>query len=1297
MAELLLTGGYQTIDLTRFGYQRILDGTPLRETGAYNGPRLTTITDTVGRQVALSYDSAGQLQTIQDAAGRVVRYGLDLDGRLAFMWDRLANAGPPTPYRNRVLANNPAAYWRLGESSGTTAADASPNGISGTYNGGVTLGAAGAIAGDTDTAIYVNGSGYVSASGTGLLNVTGSALSVEGWVRGSSQANYTYILSKTDGGGTMGYALYTGGSGTLSFFVNTSGSGLVTATAASSPWDNRWHYITGTYDGARVRLYIDGARVASVAATGTITSSSTIPLNLGRYSGGGLAFVGYLDEFAISPSVLSDADIVSRMYGKPSWQFTYDGSSRHIASVTDPDGRVTVTNTYDALGRLATQQDGLNKTTTLGYPASQTTLTDPRGHITTVTYDARNRPIQQDDPVGASTYHLYYTYDNCGNRASVTDRNGNRSDFTYDTACKGNLLQRQEPQLNPQTPRFTTTWTYDTKNNPTLRTDAKGFTTTWTYDPTTNVRLSEARQIDGLTSATTKWIYGDTNNPGLPTRVVAPRGNTTGTPDNTYSTVLGYDTTANLGSSTDADGNKTTYAYDNVGRRTSMVDPDGNAVGGIPSEHTWTTAYDALDRVTTETDPLARSTSYTYDGAGNRTSATDKNGNVTNYAFDAAGRLATVKQKPNPTGQPTLVYTTTVTRDDNGNATNVTQANGVVTDYSYDAINRLISMTTHPATGTNLVTSYTLDGNGNTLTRTTADSVVTTYSYDNLSRLTQVSATGLSTISYGYDELSRRTSTTDGTGATTYSYDRMDRLTQAGQPNGTVSYGYDLDSDRTTLTYPGSSAVTYTYSNAGRLSGLTDWGSRVTSYAYSAAGLVKNVTVPNGLVTTYTYDRARRLTAVTNVVGSTTITSHSYTLDNQGNRTVQTEFVSGITTGASDSFGYTYDGLNRLTGVTTTNAEGFTLDAASNIASRTGPSATYSYDTSNRVTGDGSQTFTWSNADRLTNRGSDTFGYDPLDRLTSSTVSGVSRSYAYNADGLLQSRTQGSTTTFLWDPATSPSRLLQIGTDKIVYGLGPLYVATGSGTTTFARDGGKSVRAELNGSGAVTASFRYRAYGAIAQSSGSSTPTYLGYAGQLLDPSGLYYMRARWMDPATGRFLTRDELDGEPELPATLNPFTYAGSSPSRLWDPTGLAIKLLDNGMVCACVLIGTEEQTADDPILFDKCVIVLLCVRRVVTTTVVETDDPETTSTGRLVATLSGAAFLSADNSNTKKKKRAAANLTEEQLDMTLDDFIGRFLEGRVRREIPGEFLQKTVREALQSGISKVRKFVTNLDYRK
>src|SRR2546428_10357773 len=140
----------------------------------------------------------------------------------------------------------------------------------------------------------------------------------------------------------------------------------------------------------------------------------------------------------------------------------------------------------------------------------------------------------------------------------------------------------------------------------------------------------------------------------------------------------------------------------------------------------------------------------------------------------------------------------------------------------------------------------------------------------------------------------------DGTGSTTYSYDGLSRLTQAAQPNGTLAYGYDLDSNRTTLTYPGSSTVTYAFSNAGRLSSFVDGGSRTTAYTYSAAGLAKTATLPNGLVTTYTYDRGQRLTNLTNVVGATTITSHAYTLDAEGNRTAQSEFVSGITTGAGD-------------------------------------------------------------------------------------------------------------------------------------------------------------------------------------------------------------------------------------------------------------------------------------------------------------------------------------------------------------------------------------------------------------
>jgi RHS repeat-associated protein len=171
--------------------------------------------------------------------------------------------------------------------------------------------------------------------------------------------------------------------------------------------------------------------------------------------------------------------------------------------------------------------------------------------------------------------------------------------------------------------------------------------------------------------------------------------------------------------------------------------------------------------------------------------------------------------------------------------------------------------------------------------------------------------------------------------------------------------------------------------------------------------------------------------------------------------------------------------------------------------------------------------------------------------MTSSTVTRTSRTYAYNGDGLLQSRTGSGATTFVWDSAMAPGRELKQGSDNIVYGLGPLYVVKAdSSTLTFVRDGSKNVRAELNSTSIVTAAFRYRAYGPISQST-AALPTYLGYAGQLPDPSGLIYMRARWYDPATARFVARDPLAGA--FTATTNAYFYANGNPLLMSDASGL------------------------------------------------------------------------------------------------------------------------------------------------
>jgi RHS repeat-associated protein len=1222
------------------------------------------------------------------------------------------------------------------------------------------------------------------------------------------------------------------------------------------------------------------------------------------------------------------------------WKYAYDGTTQHLTTVTDPDNRVQITNTYDTTGRVSQQRDGLSQLTTVTYNAGATTTLDARGNSSTQSYDARKRALVDTRVVSGHTLTLTRVYDASGNLTGLTDRNGKTTDYTYDT--KGNQLTKTDPQVDPLIPRYVTSYVYDAKNNVTQVTDPRSFLTTFTYDSTTNVRLALTRQIDPTTNAVTKFEYADAANKGMPTRSIAPRGNTGPNPDYTYATSFTYDSQGNLITLIDPDAAKTSFTYDAAGRGTSRVDPDGYAAGAAAADHTWSTSYDENDQIKSETNPLGGITAYTYDGAGNRATLTDRNGNVTSNGFDANSRLITVTQKPDPVGNPTLVYSTQVTRDANGNATRVTQANGVIMENAYDALDGLISYSTHPDAQTTLTTTLTLDGDGNVLTKTTPapESQLVTNTYDALSRLLSVAAIGLTTISYTYDATSRRTQMVDGTGTTTYSYDGLGRLTQAAQPSGTLGYGYDLDGNRTSLTYPGvSGTVSYVYTPGGRLDHLTDGAARTSTYTYSASGLAQTVALPNGLVTTYAFDRAQRLALVRNAVGTTTRTRHAYTLDAVGNRTALDEYVEGLTAvpsltwaasvkvnddagtaaqdhpaialgadgahyllwddqrnGATDSdiyfsrrdpatgawsanvkvnsdattrnqvnpaisldaannayavwedsrdgasnkidtniysrkrtaagvwdttdakvnddttgnpvqrnpriagtavgaqtavwvdfrasqlniysaarpaggswtppnkrvtdntsstvakdfpdvavgsdgtayaawqdsrngnpdiyfaklppgggawtanvkvsddpgtasqhhprvgvdasgnltvvwlddrttpstvrmsrqasgsatwgastlvsdaaarplslalsvradgkayaawhdnrgastdvygseydpwlntwttstlvsddpgsaaqqspavaygvselaaawrddrsgnadirarratltgtdhFQLGYDGLERLSTVAVTNPEGFTLDAASNIASRTGPAATYSYDTANRLTSDGTQSYVWTVSDRLTSRGTDTFGYDPLNRLTSSTVAATSRTYAYNGDGLLQSRTQGAATSFLWDLATSPSALLQVGGDKLVYGLGPLYSIKADGTTlTFARDGGKSIRAELNSTGAVTASFRYRAYGQIAQSSGAASPTFLGYADQLLDPSGLYYMRARWYDPGAGRWMSRDPVRGDPVQPASLNVYLYANANPAYFSDPTGL------------------------------------------------------------------------------------------------------------------------------------------------
>ena len=101
-------------------------------------------------------------------------------------------------------------------------------------------------------------------------------------------------------------------------------------------------------------------------------------------------------------------------------------------------------------------------------------------------------------------------------------------------------------------------------------------------------------------------------------------------------------------------------------------------------------------------------------------------------------------------------------------------------------------------------------------------------------------------------------------------------------------------------------------------------------------------------------------------------------------------------------------------------------------------------------------------------------------------------------------------------------------------------------------DGLGSTRALSNTAAAITDTYAYDAYGQISNSSGSTQNNYL-FAGEQFDAAlDNYYLRARYYDPAHGRFTTMDTFPGIDEEPLTLNKYLYSNGDPVNNIDPSG-------------------------------------------------------------------------------------------------------------------------------------------------
>jgi RHS repeat-associated protein len=819
------------------------------------------------------------------------------------------------------------------------------------------------------------------------------------------------------------------------------------------------------------------------------------------------------------------------------WTYAYsDTSPSRLISVKDANGNLVEGHTYDGEGRvIATTGAEGAKAISLNYQdTSHTKVTDSLGRVTTYTFGVYGDfPLvtRVEGPCPCGSPDSTMEYDAGGRRVVQKDARGNTTRFEYDAS--GNLIKLTDALGQARI------WSYNAFGQVLTSTDSMGATATFDYEPFNGVLL---KLTDALGHATTSTL--DAHN--LPGAVTDPRGNTT---------IYSFDDTGLISATTDPTGAVTKFAYDAAGRLLNLTD-----AAGEPTRY----SYDTRGRLLTVTDPVGAVTRFEYDATGNRVGLTNPNGERTNYVYDAANRLIQVTDSAG--GKTTYSY------DTENNLIGVTDARGNKTTFVYDAHNRLIRRT--DPLGASEIFGY--DPGGNLMTRTDRKEQTITYSYDGLNRLTAKALPDGSVVTYEYDPGGRLLRVVDANGPLSFEYDALGRLhTTRSQDGRTLTYGYDTAGNRIGLQDETGTLTTYSYDPRNLLTSLTNPRTGTFAFQYDPLGRRISLIRPNGTSTVYSYDAASRLIQLTHRGRWGPFEALAYSYDPAANRTGETR--NWLT------HQYRYDPLDQLTAVLRQSHRGrlhreeqYSYDAVGNR--HTGPDQqAYQYDAANRLTQDRTYTYAYDASGnliekrhlrdgRLTSYSYDAedrlirvvtpwteviFAYDPLGRRTEKRVL---RWHDEDDDQEPDPDEEGSprVTRYLYDQEDILATFDETGREKARYTHGPgidepLATVQPQRNRYYHADMLGSIIALTGENGHPVRRYHYSAFG-IPEDHRSDPQPYRFTGREWDNEIGLYYYRARYYAPGSGRFLSEDTFDlGQPNL------YVYVGNGPATLIDPMGL------------------------------------------------------------------------------------------------------------------------------------------------
>jgi RHS repeat-associated protein len=513
-------------------------------------------------------------------------------------------------------------------------------------------------------------------------------------------------------------------------------------------------------------------------SNGNLTSASTSPVVLPV---GSTSHMSYDATF----NLIQAQDPVGN-----STQLSYDAQG-HLTGVKDPLGAVTSAS-YNGNGAVSSITDALGRKDVMTRdPLSRVTLnTDAAGNQTSFSYDPVGHTTQVKDALNGTTNVAYQAGRSGRFPASVTDAKGHATSFTYDTTGRVTSVKNALNQ--------SASITYNLKSLPVSVQTRNGQTISFAYD-----------SLDRLTTLN------------------SPEG----------SLSLSYDAVGNLLTANHYNGSALSLSYDAVNRVTQVgqtltngftanigygYDANGNRTRMTTPWGAFSYAYDALDRVTSITNPNGQTVTFTYDAASRRTSMSYPNGTKTTYAYDAAGQVTQIVHQK--TSNQTAIAFDNYTYDADGNRIQISDLVGAHT-FAYDKLNRLTAAN-HPGTSSlpTQAETFAYDAIGNR----TSDAQRTGYTYDAANRIVSDSSFTYTSDANG-NQTSRTSRSTGNT--TTFVYDNGNRLTQVSGPSGTIA--------------------TYKYDAAGRRI-EKNVGGTITRYIFDGANILATLDGSNNLTALFT-------------------------------------------------------------------------------------------------------------------------------------------------------------------------------------------------------------------------------------------------------------------------------------------------------------------------------------------------------------------------------------------------------------------------------------------------------------